>query len=98
MCNLTNRKKDDDMPTTEVAPQEGLPPEPHGLKRSLTTHDGDASDEADNNSEYTPTEAPQKPGPAKHEKKEGNPSGDVLPEAEKHAKKEGVPTGEIDES
>ncbi|CAK9022902.1 unnamed protein product, partial [Durusdinium trenchii] len=102
---------------SEVAPQEGLPPEPHGLKRSLTTHDSDASDEADNNSEYTPTEAPEEPGPAKvprigaeelpssslpmpleHERKEGDPSGDVLPEAEKLVKKEGDPTGEIDES
>ena len=111
------KEEDDDLPQTEVAPTDGLPPEPHGLKRSLTTHDSDASDEADNNSDYTPTEPPEEPGPAKvprieveephssslpmpleHEKKEGDPSGDVLPEAEKLAKKEGDPTGEIDDS
>ena len=38
------------------------------------------------------------PMPLEHEKKEGDPSGEVLPEAEKLVKKEGDPTGEIDES
>ena len=59
------KEEDDDIPTADVAQPEGLPPEPHGLKRSLTTHDSDASNEADNNSEYTPTERPEEPGPDK---------------------------------
>ena len=85
---------DDKEPTVEEIL--GLPPEPHGLKRNLTTHDSDI----DGISDYTPSSGPEDPGPAKAPRLEPEmPSPPMsLPLPPELERKEGDPTGDDDKS